>query len=155
MSTTVPASPTSNALPVSRPAIPIATCALTGLLGGFALMAVTHVGIVSGAITGTLFGALFAIVFANRAIDRGSGLLWGLSYALLLWLAVVPGAQVIAANLSSSFQTQRDNFPDLVGFMLCFGTPLGLMLGTLGGHRNRATLASISLPRAIIGGGFA
>src|SRR6266481_3515947 len=155
MSTTVPASPTSNALPVSRRAIPIATCALTGLLGGFALMAVTHVGIVSGAIAGTLFGALFAIVFANRAIDRGSGLLWGLSYALLLWLAVVPGAQVISANLSSTFETQRDNFPELAGYIVCFGLLLGLVLGALGGWRNRTAVVSLSYTRAIAGGGIA
>jgi len=118
-------------------------------------MPAIHANFVYGPLLGAIIGVLFALVFSHRALDRGSGLLWGLAYALLLWLAVVPGAQVIAANLSSSFQTQRDNFPDLVGFMLCFGTPLGLMLGTLGGHRNRATLASISLPRAIIGGGFA
>src|SRR5882724_5878534 len=154
MPTTVLAPPTSNALPLSRRAMPIATCALTGLLGGFALMAVTHVGIVSGAIAGTIFGALFAIVFANRAIDLGSGLLWGLSYALLLWLAVVPGAQVISANLSSTFETQRDNFPELAGYIVCFGLPLGLVLGALGAWRNHAVLPGFRYARAIIGGGI-
>ncbi len=67
----------------------------------------------------------------------------------------MPGAQVISANLSSAFQTQRDNFPELVGYIVCFGLPLGLVLGTLGGWRNRAAAKSLSFTRAIIGGGIA
>lgn len=139
----------------SHRALPIVVCAITGLVGGLVLMAGAHAGIVAGPVAGAVFGALFAIVFANRAVDRGSGLLWGLGYALLLWLAVVPGAQVISANLSSTFETQRDNFPELAGYIVCFGMPLGLVLGTLGSRRNRATLATLSFGRAIVGGGVA
>jgi len=139
----------------SHRALPIVACSITGFLGGLALMASTHAGIVAGPVAGAVFGALFAIVFANRAMDRGSGFLWGLGYALLLWLAVVPGAQVIAANLSSTFETQRDNFPELVAYLICFGMPLGIVLGTLGGWRNRADLAPVSFARAIVGGGIA
>jgi len=73
-------------------ALPIIACAATGLLGGVALMAGTHASIVAGPVAGVVFGALFAVVFANRATDCGSGLLWGLAFALLLWLAVVHGA---------------------------------------------------------------
>jgi hypothetical protein len=118
-------------------------------------MFAVHASIIFGPVLGAVYGMLFALVFWNRAQDPGSGLLWGLAYAFLLWLAVVPGAQVIAANLSSTFQTQRDNFPELVGYILCFGIPLGLVLGTFGGWRNRATLVRLSLPRAIIGGALA
>ncbi len=139
----------------SSRAVPLLVCGVTGLAGGLVLMPAIHANFVYGPVLGAVAGVLFALVFSKRALDRGSGLLWGLAYALLLWLAVIPGAQVIAANLSSSFQTQRDNFPDLVGYILCFGLPLGLVLGTLGGRRNRASLAPISLPRAIIGGGLA
>jgi uncharacterized membrane protein YagU involved in acid resistance len=139
----------------SQRAWPIVVCGVTGLVGGLGLMGSTHASILAGPIAGAVFGALFAIVFANRATDRGSGLLWGLSYAFLLWLAVVPGAQVISANLSSTFETQRDNFPELAGYIVCFGMPLGLVLGTLGGRRNIATLPSISFTRAIVGGGVA
>src|SRR5258708_2304879 len=133
----------------------IGACASTGLLGGLALMAGTHASIVAGPVAGIVFGALFAVVFANRATDGGSGLLWGLGYAFLLWLAIVPGAQVISANLSSTFETQRDNFPELVGYIVCFGLPLGLVLGTLGGWRDRANIVSLSFTRAIVGGGIA
>jgi hypothetical protein len=115
-------------------------------------MFAVHVSILFGPALGAVYGMLFAVVFWNRALDLGSGILWGLAYAFLLWLAVVPGAQVIAANLSSTFTTQRDNFPELVGYLLCFGLPLGVVLGIFGGRRNRTTLARLSFPRAIIGG---
>jgi len=136
-------------------ALPILACGVTGLLGGLAFMAGTHASIFAGPVAGFLFGVLFAIVFVNRATDRGSGLLWGLAYALLLWLAVVPGAQVISANLSRTFATQRDNFPELAGYIVCYGLPLGLVLGTLGGRRNRSILPAFSYARAIVGGGIA
>jgi uncharacterized membrane protein YagU involved in acid resistance len=155
MPTNMLASPTSNALPVSRRALPIAICGVTGLIGGLALMAGTHASIVAGPLAGAVFGVLFPTVFANRATDRGSGLLWGLSYSFLLWLAVVPGAQVISANLSSTFETQRDNFPELVGYIVCLGLPLGLVLGTLAGRRNHAIIPAFSYARAIAGGGIA
>jgi len=139
----------------SNQGIPLLACGITGAAGGAVLMFAVHATILFGPVLGTAYGVLFALVFWNRALDRGSGLLWGLAYAFLLWLAVIPGAQVIAANLSSIFQTQRDNFPELVGYILCFGMPLGLMLGSFGARRNRATLVPLSLPRAIIGGGLA
>src|SRR6266853_1340247 len=122
----------------SNRAVPLLACGITGAAGGLVLMPAIHANFVYGPLLGAIIGVLFALVFSHRALDRGSGLLWGLAYALLLWLAVVPGAQVIAANLSSTFETQRDNFPELAGYIICFGLPLGLVLGTLGSWRNRA-----------------
>src|SRR5260370_20560808 len=119
----------------------IAACGITGLLGGLVLMASTHASILAGPVAGVVFGALFALVFTNRATDCGSGLLWGLGYALLLWLAVVPGAQVISANLLSRFETQRDNFPEMVGYIVCFLMLLGLVLGIFGSWRNRSCVS--------------
>src|SRR5882724_11228501 len=140
---------------LTQRAIPLIACGITGAAGGLVLMLAIHASLLFGPVLGAVYGVLFAVVFSNRAQDRGSGVQWGVSYSVLLWLAVVPGSQVIVANLSSSFSTQRDNFPDLVGYMLCFGIPLGLVLGSWNGWRNRATIASISFPRAIIGGALA
>jgi len=134
---------------------PLLICGLTGLAGGVALMFAIHANILFGPVLGAVYGVLFALVFSKRALDRGSGLLWGLAYALLLWLAVVAGAQVIQANLSATYTTQRDNFPDLAGYILCFGMPLGLVLGTLGRWTSPDSLAPLSYPRAIIGGALA
>lgn len=139
----------------SNRTIPLIACGLTGLAGGAVLMLAVPATFVTGPLLGAFYGILFALGFSKRAEHQGAGLLWGLAYALLLWLAVVTGAQIIAANLSSSFQTRRDNFPDLAGYLLCYGVPLGLVLGTLGWLRNRTTSPRISLPRAILGGALA
>jgi len=138
----------------SLPIAPLIAGALTGLIGGSVMMLAIHSTIVAGPLLGAVYGALFALAFSKRACDPGSGLLWGLAFALLVWLAVVPGAQVIAANLSSSFQTERDNFPDLVAYVLCIGAPLGLVLGTWEAFHSGTTRPPTSLPRAIIGGGL-
>src|SRR5258708_16554828 len=36
---------------------------------------------------GALYGLLFGCLFARRIASVGSGLIWGLGYAFLLWLA--------------------------------------------------------------------
>ena len=107
--------------------------------------------ILTGPVAGALYGAIFALLFSSRAFDRGSGLLWGLGYALLLWLAVAPGPQVIEANLTA-YSSRQDNFPALAGFIVCIGMPLGLVLGTVAGRYHRASIVPLSFGRAIFGG---
>src|ERR1700726_2235868 len=92
-------------------------CGLTGFAGGCAMMAATHASGVAGPLLGIVYGVLFALLFSNRVQDRGSGLIWGLAYALLLWLAVVTGLlQLVSAGVTSlgALETNRDNFPGLV-----------------------------------------
>jgi uncharacterized membrane protein YagU involved in acid resistance len=139
----------SNRLPT------VLTCAATGLLGGLALMSAAHASIVTGPVLGVLYGALFALLFTNRALSTGSGLLWGLAYALLLWLAVVTVIlQLVDAGVTSldQLRTDRDNFPELAGYILCFGAPLGLALGALQTRRTENETARFSPGRAIVGG---
>ena len=128
------APPMPQSLPIPNRLLPVLVCAATGLLGGLALMRAAHATMVTGPVLGVLYGVLFALLFSNRASSAGSGLLWGLAYALLLWLAVVTVIlQLVDAGVTSldQLRTNRDNFPDLVGYILCFGAPLGLVLGTL------------------------
>lgn len=143
-------------MPNSKRAVPLALCTVTGLAGGFALMSAVHASVLAGPLLGAVSGLLFGLLFFNRALDRGSGLLWGLAYALVLWLTTVTGPLVIMANLSPGiFATDRDSFPELVGFIVCLGMPLGLVLGAWGGRMNRGSLAVFSITRAILGGGIA
>ena len=53
--------------------------------------------------------------------------------------------------------TVRARFPDLVGYLLFFGAPLGIVLGTLNRRRTpeRPGDAKFSLSRAVTAGGLA
>src|SRR5260370_32004613 len=116
---------------ISHRMAPVLLCGWTGLLGGLALTLSVHGTVVMGPVLGLVYGLLFALLFSNRAIGRGAGLIWGLGYALLLWLAVPAGIQqVISGGVSSmgALQSCRDNFPELVGYIVCFGMPLGLVV---------------------------
>src|SRR5579864_1374234 len=130
-------------------------CGAIGLAGGLVLMPAIQAGPITGPVLGALYGVLFALLFSQRVFDPGSGLLWGIAYALMLWLAAVTGPLVISANLAPAgqFQTTRDSFPDLTGYILCFGAPLGLALGTL--RRSHARAQHFGFGRAILGGGLA
>ena len=144
--------------PISHRLTPLLLCAATGLLGGLALIPAVHATVVTGPVPGVVYGLLFALLFSNRAIGRGAGLIWGLGYALLLWLAVPAGIQqVISGGIASmgSLATCRDDFPELVGYIVCFGMPLGLVLGTWGGRHATAELMPFSFGRAIVVGGLA
>jgi uncharacterized membrane protein YagU involved in acid resistance len=152
------APPMSQSLPIPKTLPPVLLCAATGLVGGLAFMWATHATMLTGPVLGIVYGVLFAPLFSNRASGTGSGLLWGLGYALLLWLAVATVIlQLVGAGVTSLAQlrTSRDNFPDLVGYILCFGAPLGLVLGSLRTRRTKNVLAPFSAARAIVGGTLA
>ena len=152
------APPMSQSLPIPKTLPPVLLCTATGLVGGLAFMWAAHATMLTGPVLGILYGVLFAFLFSNRASGTGSGLLWGLGYALLLWLAVATVIlQLVGAGVTSldQLRTSRDNFPDLVGYILCFGAPLGLVLGTLRTQRVENDLAPFSAGRAIVGGTLA
>ena len=51
--------------------------------------------------------------------------------------------------------TARAHFPELVAYVLCFGVPLGIALGTWGGLQPQPGQVRFSLPRAVVVGGLA
>ena len=156
MSISVLVPPMSRAVTASSRLIAVLLCAAVGLGGGLALQSVNAMS-VAGPLLGLVYGLLFALLFFERAERPGAGLLWGLGYALLLWLAAVTGPLVISANLATpgTFQTNRDSFPDLVGYVLGFGAPLGLALGLFRERQNAKRSERFSLGRAILGGSAA
>jgi len=134
----------------------ILLCAVVGAIGGLALMPSVHASLLSGPLLGIGFGILFALLFSKKAVRPGAGLLWGLGFAQLLLLAVVVGPLVIRANLAApgEFQTSQDNFPYLVGYVLCIGAPLGLALGFYN-SRLAANEKPFGYGRALVGGSIA
>jgi len=133
---------------------------LVGAAGGALQAALLHTYIPRGIICGILFGLLFAIFFSQRATTPGSGLIWGLAFALLAWIVLPAGILPLLFHTGPSHTMlldAREQFPQLAAMLICFGMPAGLALGICGARRSK--IASTQSPfrwgRAIVAGGFA
>src|SRR6201982_3575572 len=75
---------------------------LIGTMGG-TLERVLAPGLSShGVLVGAAYGLIFALLFGPRAKSPGAGLIWGLGYAFLLWLAVPAGILPVATGAMPS-----------------------------------------------------
>jgi len=125
-----------------------------GAAGGAVCMAMAQSTLLHGVGLGTVAGAVFAWLVGPRATSPGAGLLWGLGYALALWLA---GPETLfhsgeETEPRGGLHSARDHFPELVAYLLLFGMPLGLTLGSKG--RPDALPKEKSLARALLVGGI-
>src|SRR5262245_38536291 len=135
----------------------IIICVIVGVAGGLVVAMVVPGSLVINILLGTLYGLLFALLAAPRALSPGAGLLWGLGYAFILWLAIPAGiVPVLMGGMPAMgmLDTARAHFPEMVAYTLGFGTPLGLALGASGGLRTYRE-PRFSLPRAVVVGGLA
>ncbi len=142
------------AVPPDR--FPLVLGGLMGLNGGLALFVAGLAGPVTGPVLGALAGAGFAALTADRARTAGQGLLWALAFALLGWFASVfpfpPGPMPM-------MDAARAHFPALVGALLLFAAPVGLLLGAYRARTESARSGDaaqrFSLARALTAGGLA
>jgi hypothetical protein len=107
---------------------------------------------------GAAYGAIFALLAGPRATTPGAGLIWGLGFAFVLWLAVPVGLSSAASGgvqAMGMLDTARARFPQLVGYIVCFGAPLGIALGSWGIFRRDDTRPRFSWARALVVGGLA
>ena len=132
-----------------------------GIAGGALLGYAGLVGPVIGLSLGSVYGLIFCLLAGPRVNTPGGGLLWGLAFALVFWL-IGPasiGALFVSGSPGSTtmLDTVRARFPDLVGYILFFGAPLGIVIGTVNRRRTpeRPGEAKFSLSRAIVVGGLA
>lgn len=109
------------------------------------------------ALLGALYGLLFACLFARRIASVGSGLIWGLGYAFLLWLAVPTGLLPLlhGAARMGMLDEARAHFPELVAYLLFLGLPLGVMSGVLNTSRTSGERMDFTFLRAVTVGGLA
>jgi hypothetical protein len=129
-----------------------------GALGGLVESAVLKTSPLSGTLLGITFGFAFVLLFARCATSPGAGLIWGLGSSFFLWLFAPGGFFNIAVSARSSalmLQDAQGHFPELVGYLLCLGMPVGVGLGTFGVIRLPDLSRSFSWGRAIVAGGFA
>lgn len=134
---------------------PLGLCGLLGLTGGLACSLSGLIGPGMGLSLGPVVGVAFAALTTEQVRTAGSGLLWGLAGALLLWFAsLFP----LVSGRMPTMDTARAHFPGLVGALLLFGAPMGLVLGA---YRARVRVeaaeagGAFSLVRALVCGGLA
>src|ERR671930_2726102 len=130
-------------------------CVLVGAVGGaVAQLLVSTVD--AGILIGAGYGALFALLAGPRATTPGAGLIWGLGFAFVLWLAVPVGVlSPPGMGGMGMVDVARARFPELVAYVLCFGAPLGIALGTWGTFRRddrHQGRTRFSWPRALVVG---
>jgi uncharacterized membrane protein YagU involved in acid resistance len=136
-------------------------CLPVGAAGGALLGLAGLVAPVTGLLLGCLYGLIFCLVARPRTNTPGAGLLWGLAFAVMFWLGgpVAIGRLFVSASPGSTMmlETVRARFPDLVGYILFFGAPLGIVLGTVNRRHTpgRPGQAKFSLSRAVVVGGLA
>jgi hypothetical protein len=106
-----------------------------GAVGGALLSFVGLVAPLTGLLLGCIYGLIFCLVAGPRAITPGAGLLWGLAFALMFWLvgpaAIGPLLMSASSGSTMMLETVRARFPDLVGYILFFGAPFGIVVGTV------------------------
>lgn len=137
------------------------TYGVVGCLGGaLVALAVPTLSLPISILLGACYGLLFAWLSTTRIFDTGSGLIWGLGYAFLLWLALPAGLLPLVQQAASMgmLDQARQHFPELVAYLLFFGLPLGLTAGlwsmrTM--HLAPKMATYFTLTRAIVVGGLA
>jgi uncharacterized membrane protein YagU involved in acid resistance len=85
-------------------------------------------------------------------------LIWGLGVAFLLWLILPAGILPLLAGSGramAKLADAREQYPELVAYLICVGMPVGVTLGVRGGLRGRLKNPPFHLWRAIVVGGFA
>ena len=131
---------------------------VVGLGGGVLQSLAMGTPITHGLAVGGAFGLVFGIFFARRATSAGAGLIWGLAAAFLMWLVFPAGLLPLftrGAHSMAELGDTRDQFPLLVGYLVCLGMPVGLVLGIRGGLRSSASDSQFNWTRAIVAGGLA
>lgn len=133
-------------------------CAVVGLLAGTLAAAFERATLVTGPVCGLVYGAVFARLARARATSAGSGLVWGLAYALVLWMAGPAGIFPLFESEAQScdLTSARGRFGELVVYLLGFGVPLGVTLGLFGAYARPVESSSrFGVARALVVGGVA
>ena len=127
----------------------------TGALGGALKSTIISEPITQGLLLGGIFGLAFSFLCATRARTPGAGLIWGLGSALFLWFLASVELLVPAGSFASMLSDTQARFPQLVGYLICLGMPVGVVLGIRGAVQSRQTQPRFRWGRAIIAGGLA
>ena len=131
---------------------------LVGLAGGAVQSMALGTPVAHGMAVGGVFGLAFALLFERRATSAGAGLIWGLAAAFLMWVVFPAGVVPLYSrgfHSMAALGDAREQFPSLVGYLVCLGMPVGLVLGIRNGMRSADLPSHFHWPRAVVAGGLA
>ena len=110
-------------------------CVPIGAGGGALLSLAGLVGPLIGILLGCVYGLIFCLVARRPVNTPGQGLLSGLAFALVYWVAgpAAIGPLFMSGSPGSTMMLDavRGRFPDLFGYILFFGAPPGVCLGSV------------------------
>jgi hypothetical protein len=130
---------------------------LVGTAGGLLQGMMVHSSPLRTALLGAAFGLVFGLVFSKRASTAGAGLIWGLGSALLFWFLILAASMLRLGTHDSNVMLEdaRGRFSVLVASLVCFGAPVGVVLGIRGGILPHSSRPPFNRSRAIVAGGLA
>ena len=130
---------------------------LVGTAGGLLQGMMLHSSLLRTALLGAAFGLVFGLVFSKRASSAGAGLIWGLGSALLFWFLVLATSMWRLGTHDSNVMLEdaRGRFSALAAYLVCFGAPVGVVLGIRGGILPDRSRPPFNRSRAIVAGGLA
>ncbi|HEX8895196.1 MAG TPA: hypothetical protein VF783_17845 [Terriglobales bacterium] len=129
-----------------------------GLAGGALQSFALGIALTRSLLVGVVFGLAFAILLQSRARTAGAGLIWGLASAFLMWLVFPAGLGPLFSRRFHSMAAlgdAREQFPLLVGYLVCLGMPVGLVLGVHNSRRSSESESHFNWTRALVAGGLA
>lgn len=142
---------------------PIFLPAVGAVIGALGAAVLAYLGLTGGGwavvsiLSGGVLGGCFALLTRSRATTPGAGLLWALAFSFLLWIAAPAGVlpRITSHGAMEMLDAARAHFSELIGYLLIFGAPLGLVLGVLSRRLRSSDEQPFSLSRALIAGGLA
>lgn len=129
-----------------------------GLAGGALQSAVLGIALTRSLLVGGLYGLAFTILLGQRTRTAGAGLIWGLASAFLMWLVFPAGLGPLFSrgfHSMAALGDAREQFPLLVGYLVCLGMPVGLVLGIRNARLSSEKESHFNWTRAVIAGGLA
>jgi hypothetical protein len=136
----------------------VALAVLVGLCGGAVQSLTLRAPVTHGLIAGAAFALVFALFFGRRATSAGAGLIWGLASAFLMWIVFPAGFGPMFGkgfHAMAALGDARNQFPLLVGYLVCLGMPVGLAVGIRNGMRSSEINSHFNWTRAVVAGGLA
>jgi hypothetical protein len=130
-----------------------------GVIGGACIASALQKPYPHLLLLGGCFGLAFGALLGPLISSPGAGLIWGEGAAFLLWLLLPARAMPLWNNGALPANTMlvatRQQLPELVSYLICFGIPLGLVIGLYNAFKAAPDRSPFRWTRPILSGALA